>query len=245
MELNMDNIKSRDLIIFGVLLFSGLSIAGVCIGRGMYKSRTHDRYVTVKGLAEREVEPDLAIWPITFSVTGDSLNNINREIDKNRTVIISFLIKNGFDSSMISHSPPKITDTKAERYYGEKVTHQYRYIAHTTVTLRTQEVKNAKNAMEKAGDLVSSGVAISEQNWNNSTEFIFTNLNGIKPEMIEEATQNARETAQKFAQDSGSKIGKIRNASQGFFSISDRDRNSPDYKKIRVVTTIEYYLIDN
>lgn len=241
----MNNIKSRDMIITGFLLFLGLSMGGVCIGRGLYKSRIQDRYVTVKGLAEREVEANLAIWPITFSVTGDNLNSINSEIDKNRAVIIGFLNKSGFDSSMISHSPPKITDIKARPYYGEKTNHQYRYIAQTTVTLRTNNVKKTKEAMEKAGDLVSSGIVISEQDWNNSTEFIFTDLNGIKPEMIEEATQNAREAAKKFALDSGSKIGKIRNASQGFFTITDRDRNSPDYKKIRVVTTIEYYLIDN
>lgn len=236
--------KSKDVVIVGVLLFAGLSVGGMSIGHGMYKSRTQDRYVTVKGLAEREVEADLAIWPITFSVTGDNLDEITNGINKNRVTVVNFLKKNGFDSSMISHSAPKITDMNAEKYYSsEKI--RYRYIAQITVTLRTSDVRKVKETMEKAGELVSLGVVISDQSWNNTTEFIFTKLNEIKPEMIEEATKNARSSAQKFALDSGSKIGKIRNASQGFFSISDRDRNSPDYKNIRVVTTIEYFLIDN
>ena len=98
--------------------------------------------------------------------------------------------------------------------------------------------------MEKSGELVTKGIALSE-NWENRTEFLFTGLNKIKPEMIREATINAREAAETFAEDSGSKIGKIRKATQGFFSISDRDANSPDRKVVRVVTTLEYYLVDD
>lgn len=241
----MEGSSSRNFWILGLSIFVGLSVAGLSIGGGLYKSRIADRFVTVKGLAEREVEADLAIWPITFKVTGDDLISINRRIESNREIISNFLLARDFDSTMISHSAPEITDTKAERSYGPQETTPYRYIAQVTVTLRSKEVAKVKSAMERAGELISQGVVISEQNWRNSTEFLFVSLNDIKPEMIEEATRNAREAAEKFAEDSGSKIGKIRNATQGFFSINDRDRNSPDYKNVRVVTTVQYFLTDN
>ncbi len=98
--------------------------------------------------------------------------------------------------------------------------------------------------MEKSAELVGKGIVIAAQNWDTPTEFLFTSLNQIKPDMIDTATKNAREAAEKFAQDSDSRVGKIRRASQGYFSISERDRNSPDKRVVRVVTTVDYFLVD-
>ncbi len=221
-----------------------IGIAGISIGVGFYKGRTTDRYVTVKGLAEREVNANLAIWPITIKVADNNLIELQKEIDANRDVIKNFLIDAGFKKEQISYSAPKITDTEAEKRYGNELKSQYRYVAQTTVTARTENVSLVKRTMEESGKLVGQGIVLAAQSWQNPTEFLFTSLNDIKPEMIEEATKNARKAAEKFAKDSGSKVGKIRNASQGYFSISNRDQNSPEIKRIRVVTTVQYFLID-
>ncbi|MCD4813826.1 SIMPL domain-containing protein [bacterium] len=229
--------------IAGIAVGLGLIIAGMSLGSALYKIRSADRFVTVKGLAEKELPADLAIWPITFKVASNDLASLQSHIDEKRKIITAFLINSGFHDEMISNASPKITDTQAERHYGEKVRLTYRYLAETTLTLRSSDVARVKIGMEKTGELVKKGVVMVE-NWENRTEFLFTGLNKIKPEMIEAATLNAREAAKKFAKDSGSKLGKIRHANQGFFSIADRDRNSPEYKKIRVVTTVQYYLVD-
>jgi len=227
-------------IIIGVCI----GIAGISIGLGFYKGRTSDRYVTVKGLAEREVNADLAIWPITIKVADNVLSELQNEIDANREIINNFLMEAGFKKEQISYSAPKITDTEAEQQYGNVSRSQYRYTAQTTVTVRTQDVSLVKQTMEKSGKLVGQGIVLAAESWQNPTEFLFTSLNDIKPEMIEQATKNARQAAEKFAKDSGSKVGKIRNATQGYFSISNRDQNSPEIKKIRVVTTVQYFLVD-
>lgn len=227
-----------------VVIGGCIAIAGLCIGIGFYQGRSNDRYVTVKGLAEREVNADLAIWPITFKVTENDLRIVQKGIDKGRITITKFLTEAGFNQNDISYSAPKITDMEAERRYGNEVMSQYRYIAQTTVTVRSKNVDLASKSIEQSGKLVGEGIVLAAENWQAPTEFLFTSLNDIKPEMIEEATKDARKAAEKFAKDSGSKVGKIRNATQGYFSIEDRDRNSPQVKKIRVVTSVQYFLVD-
>jgi hypothetical protein len=227
-----------------IVLGVAIAIAGISIGVGFFKGRAGDRYVTVKGLAEREVNADLAVWPITFKVAENALGAVQSGIDESRQTITEFLMEAGLTEDQISYSAPKITDTQAERMYGNQSVSPYRYVAQATVTSRSSDVGLIKDTMERSGALVGKGIVLAEQSWQNPTEFLFTSLNDIKPEMIEEATKNAREAAEKFALDSGSKVGKIRNATQGYFSITDRDQNSPDVKSIRVVTTVQYFLVD-
>ena len=227
-----------------VVISIGLAVAGIATGLGFYKGRAYDRFVTVKGLAEREVMADLAIWPITFQAGDNDLGSLQNGIDESRRIITEFLLGNGFEIDQISYSAPVISDTRTQISYGKDVQSEFRYIARSTVTTRTGDIALVKETMEKSGELVGRGVVLGEQSWQNPTEFLFTGLNDIKPEMIQEATTSAREAAEKFAKDSGSKVGKIRNATQGYFSINDRDRNSPDVKKVRVVTTVQYYLVD-
>jgi hypothetical protein len=234
----------------GIAIALGMIIAGICIGIALSDVRTPDRFVSVRGLAEREVDADLAIWPIMFNETSDDLTVLQSAVESKRKIITDFLVGTGFNASEISYSVPRITDMKAQAQSlrlaisGTRAENIPRYASETTVTLRSSNVSGVKKAMESAGTLVGKGVALSSENYRYPTEFMFTKLNQIKPEMIEEATKNAREAADKFAKDSGSKVGKIRNASQGLFSITDRDRNSPERKIIRVVTTVEYYLVD-
>lgn len=240
----MSNLTNLKAVLFGLSIGLGILIAGIFMANALYKSRVADRYVTVKGLAEQEVDANLAIWPITYKDAGDDLLALQKTIDEKRMIISDFLIEKGFKEEDINHSSPKINDTYAEGYYGGQQQRGPRYRIQKTVTLRSSNVQMVKETMEKSGELVAKGIALSES-WENRTEFLFTSLNMIKPEMIKEATINAREAAETFAEDSGSKIGKIRKATQGFFSISDRDANSPERKIVRVVTTMEYYLVDN
>jgi uncharacterized protein len=227
----------------GLLIGLGIAFAGFSIGNAIFKSRLAERTVSVKGLAEKEVDADLAIWPITFKETGNDLSLLQKSIDTKREVITQFLESSGFARPEISYSASKINDTQAEMYANPTARPNFRYVAQATVTLRSNNVAGVKKTIENSGALITKGIGLAE-NWENRTQFLFTGLNAIKPEMIETATKSAREAAEKFAKDSESKVGKIRSASQGLFEITDRDPNSPDRKKVRVVTKVDYYLVD-
>jgi hypothetical protein len=230
--------------ILGLAVGLGICIAGLSVSNAVYKLRASQRFVTVKGLAEREVDADLVVWPLTFSVASNDLNDLQRQVDAKRQTVREFLTGAGFEEAEISQAAPRIRDTESEIQYGQNVPPKFRYIAQATSTLRTSKVPVAKAAIEKAGELVGKGIVLVGEDYGKTTEFLFTGLNEIKPAMIEEATKNARTAAEQFAKDSGSKVGKIRSASQGLFTITDRDMNSPDRKNVRVVTTVEYYLND-
>jgi hypothetical protein len=226
----------------GLLIALGIVIASVIFSRAFIEARAGERSVVVKGLAEREVDADLAIWPITFTETGNDLAALQQSIDSKRAMITKFLDTKGFTADEISQSAPRIRDNQAEAFVQKNDT-KFRYIAQVTVLVRSTKIHLIKSSMESAGELVAQGIVLASD-WQSRTEFLFAGLNLIKPAMIEEATKNARSVAEKFAQDSHSRLGKIRSASQGLFTITDRDLNSPDKKDVRVVTTVEYLLAD-
>jgi hypothetical protein len=228
-----------------ILITIGLSLAGYFIGNGIFKTKALDRYVTVKGLAEREVDANLAIWPISFSEASNDLNALQSELETNTFIIKAFLKERGFDDTEVSVGTQSITDFQASQYYGNAQQRKYRYLGKGKLTVRTTKVGQLVDALGNLSTLIGQGIILADENYYESkVQYLYTDLNQIKPEMIEEATINARQSATKFAQDSGSKVGKIRQANQGLFSINDRDFNSPHKKKIRVVTTVEYYLED-
>lgn len=233
--------NSLSSLILGFLVCTGLIIGGFFVGDGFYKAKKTERFVSVRGLAEREVPADLVVWPIVFKETGNDLSVIHKKIADNRGAIKQFLNASGFGAEEISESAPQITDFLAEQYSKGDVPANARYMAKASITLRTVNVEQAKKAMEKSVDLLSKGIVIS-QDYEQSIEYIFTSLNKIKPEMIVEATRNARKAAEQFARDSGSEVGSIKQAQQGLFTIENRDNNTPEFKKIRVVTTVDYYL---
>lgn len=235
----MTDRRTVAFLALGICLACGLIISSYFLSSAIKEIKMAERYVTVKGLSERIVEADLAIWSISFRNSANDLEELQRSIDDNKTKLYNFLLESGFPESEISSMPPQITDTQALPYYDAGKGREYRYVAVTRVTLRSGDVANVKKAMEKAGQLVSAGIAIGE---DSSTRFSFTKLNDIKPEMIAEATKNAREAAEQFARDSGSEVGAIRRATQGYFTIEDRDAGSPDFKIVRVVTTIDFFL---
>lgn len=198
-----------------------------------------DRFVEVKGLAEREVAANLAIWPISYSLTGADLEQLRQRLDRADESVVAFLKLNGFSDDEITRSPPRVTDRWLNCYDNQRP--DERYAAERTLTLRTDQVESARTAMGDAAELISQGVPLTP-NWGNTAEFLFTALDEIKPEMIAEATADARRAANQFAEDSGSRVGAIRTARQGYFTISERDPSSPHVKLVRVVTTIDYDL---
>lgn len=224
-----------------IVLAIGIATAGYFVGEGLFEARATQRYVTVKGLSERVVPADLAVWPIVFSVTADDLNTLQQRVDSTAEVVFEFLGER-FEDDAFGLSTPRITDYQQQAFAPGSRPPE-RFSAEATVTLRTGDIAAVQQTMQRAGELVKSGVALL-QGRGYRTEFFFTGLDEIKPEMIAEATQDARRAAEQFAEDSGSRVGSIRNAQQGYFSIQNRDSFSPEYKKIRVVTTIQYFLVD-
>jgi hypothetical protein len=239
----MKNTSVPAALVLGISLALGIVTAGYFVADAVFRIRAAERYVTVKGLDEREVQADLAIWPLMFTETANDLTDLQSRLDFDRQAIRKFLRSLGFDDGAVSEAPPLITDYHAQGYTGQNMPPN-RYRAEAVVTLRTADVALAKAAMEKSGELVKQGIVLAS-NYGRGTEFLFNGLNRIKPEMIAAATENARQAAEQFARDSGSRVGAIRSASQGLFTIRNRDVNTPEIKIVRVVTTVNYFLVDN
>lgn len=223
----------------GACIALALAFMAVSIKSGMLQFRDADRVVSVKGLAERTVEADLALWPINFSVLGNGLDRLQTEIEAQQSLIRSFLLLKGFADSEIQLSMPKITDQHANVYGSALPADRYR--AEATVLVRTQDVELVRSAMQSVGELVKSGVALT-QSYEFQPSFMFTGLESIKPDMIADATRDARAAADQFARDADASVGSIRRASQGYFSIEDVDPFTPETKRVRVVTSIDYIL---
>ena len=222
-----------------LIIAAAIIIAGAMLPISVSKLKSYDRTVDVRGLCEREVKADKVIWPITYKVVGDDLSETLKQTEKFNGLIMDFLQKGGITSGEISVSASQISDKFANEYgNNDRV---YRYLLTNVITVCSANVDAVLKLRSCQDELLKNGIALSE-NWENRTEFKFEALNDIKPEMIAEATASAREAAQKFAKDSQSKLGKIKKASQGVFSIEDRDSNTPELKKVRVVTSVTYYL---
>jgi uncharacterized protein len=225
--------------LIGLPLAIGIALAGWFVGHALFGARATERYVTVKGLAEREVGADLALWPIVFTVTADDLGTLQRRVDESTTKIGLFL-GNAFPAEAIAAGAPRITDREAQGMMQQGRAGE-RYVAEAAVTVRTEKIHAVRAALARSGELVGQGVALI-RSYEYNTQYLFTGLEKVKPEMIAEATRDARRAAEQFAKDSGSRVGAIRKAQQGLFNIEDRDPFSPEIKRIRVVTTIEFFL---
>ncbi len=232
----------QSAFILGLFLFLGLSVLGYFLGESAIRYKMFERTVSVKGLSEREYPADIVIWPIQFRSLSNDLEKLYDNLDHDSKIITDFLKMQGIAADEITVSQPFIEDKVAQSYNNQKVA--YRYTARETITVYSKQVKKVREAMNNITQLGKKGIAFSGNEYDNRSEYIFTRLNEIKPQMIEEATRNARIVAQKFAKDSNSVLGKIKRARQGQFSIMQRDRNNPHIKKIRVVSTVEYYLSD-
>lgn len=239
----MNDSVSKSVAILGGCVLVGLVALGWLLGHAALEVKALERTVVVKGLSEREVPADIAIWPLTFQEANGDLNGIFEAIQRKNTLVTEFLVGHGIPKEEITIAPPAVTDLYAQSY-GDKSHILYRYTGSSTVTVYSTKVDAVRAAMQDVIALGKKGVALSGEGYQGQTQFVFSGLSALKPDMIEEATRNARSVAEKFAADSDSRLGKIRSAQQGQFSIENRDSTTPHIKRVRVVSTVEYYLAD-
>ncbi|MCI6798472.1 MAG: SIMPL domain-containing protein [Spirochaetia bacterium] len=214
--------------------------SAVILSVGLSNIARADKTVSVRGLAEREVDADLAVWPLTFSLGSNDLTELQKDILAKTEIVKSYLAEYELSSDDFTVQSPSITDNSMNPYMDKNQV-RYTYIAETVVLVRSSKVEQVKKAQGDSLKLMSDGIAVSKD-YKSKISFEFTKLNDIKPQMIAEATKNARTAAEQFARDSGSKVGKIKRASQGLFSIEDAAADLSERKTIRVVTTVEYLL---
>ena len=253
----MDNKKAVVILVCAILI--GTLAGSFILGKSLENFRQADRYVTVKGFAEREVKADLAVWPIKVRVASNDLTEASRSIEVQKNKVVQFLVKHGFDSKEIIQQDLRVSDKQATEYGLTNMKDLLRYIVEATILLRTKNVDKADEVSRMTDELVRAGVVLSTKNeWQGvGPKFIFTQLNSIKPDMMAEATRNSKTAAVQFAHESGSTLGAIRKASQGLFSIEERDSfsvgqaeggggyamgSSDPFKRVRVVVTVDYFL---
>jgi hypothetical protein len=238
-------------LILGLLIGAGAAAGGFFIGSGFDQARA-ERYVTVKGLVERDVTADLALWTISYTASGANLNSTNTQLQQDQKIVAAFAQAHGFDPSEIEIQPATVTDAFADAYQGNRPDPSQRYVVKGGMRIRSAKVAKVEQASQDTGDLIKQGVALGE-NYPQAPQYFFTKLNEIRPSMLADATRSARAVAEQFAADSHSRLGPIRRANQGVFQITGRDASgdqaqgdeqSSVAKKVRLVSTVDYYLLD-
>ena len=223
----MENIKNNWVLVFGgvLLVFSFLTFAAA---QNFSKQQS---YVEVKGLSEKIVKADTAIWSINFDVKSNNIDSLYSDIEKNTKAINAFLVAKGFDAAEINVAPTNIyQDTYKDALF--------RYNSTTQLSVYTKKVDLVKSSSKDTLSLVKQGITMSQ----NSISFEFSDINSVKPEMLAEAIKNAKDSASQFAKESGSRLGGVSRGNQGVFDITDKDPGSPEWKKIRVVSTLRFLL---
>jgi hypothetical protein len=235
--------KRNIVLLAAAVLAIGMIAGGYLLGDGLKRAHLADRAVTMRGLAERNVTADLATWTINFTAQGTELDAVRAESDRDAATVLAFLRQAGFPAQAVTDAGGSVNQFYDTNRGANQVTINRR------IQLRTNDVMRARAAYARQFELIRGGVATQE---GSGIQYSFTQLNSIKPAMIAEATQNARRAAEQFAHDSGTGVGGIRSATQGYFSIGARDGdateegggggNDSPFQKVRVVTTIEFYL---
>lgn len=224
------------------ILAVSIAFLGLCIKWGIDDFANKDRNVTVKGLAEKEVEADKVTWPIPTKELGNDLPELYQRINTTTAKVKAFLKQHGIKDDEINVNAPVVIDLNADQYSNNN--RGFRYNITSTITVTSQNVKLVRSIMAKQGELLKQGVAVLDGGYENRITYEYMGFKKMKPQMMQEAIKNAEATAQEFATNSNSKLNKITKADQGQFSIDDRDANTPYIKKVRVVTTITYSLKD-
>lgn len=230
---------NRRWLISASIMALGLIAGGYLLGDGLTRAKAADRSVTVRGLAERDVKADLATWTIAYSATAGDLATAQASVDRDSSAIRAFFKELGFPDDAIQP-----TGVNVSNFTNNGV---QQFTVRQRMTLRTTDIARAERAVKRQFDLVRRGVVLEE---GSGIAYTFTKLNDIKPAMVAEATKDARSSAQQFAKDSATSVGGIKQATQGYFSVEARDGDSgggwgvsdTPYKKVRVVTTVDFYL---
>lgn len=232
----------KNYIIESIIIAIGLFLIALFLKNGLEDFSNKDRVVNVKGLAEMEVAANKVTWPLMYKEIGNDLTALYNKINSSNESIVNFLKENGLEENEITVNAPEIVDMNADRYSSNQ--NNYRYNVTQIITVASTKVDLVRQLINEQSELLKQGIAITGGDYIYRVQYEYTDLNSIKPQMIEEATKNARSAAEKFASDSESKLGKIKRASQGQFSITNRDEFTPYIKKVRVVTTIDFFLED-
>jgi len=238
--------SSRAVLLGAVAIFSmGMTTSGYVLGDGLRRAKMAERTVTVRGVSERDVTADLATWTVDFSQEGDDLGPVQQSVDRQAQAVRAFFLRVGFNSDEVTDSDVSVTRQRAADS-GGKATGPDKLTVKRSIQLRTDNVLRARAAYARQAELLRDGVELSGSN----ITYTFTRLNELKPQMIAEADRNARRSAEQFAHDSGADVGRIKTASQGYFSVGPRDGEECDdcnssggsspFQKVRVVTTIDY-----
>jgi hypothetical protein len=226
----MEKIKTKNnFVIVGIVVL--IIIMSVTVFWSARDFSKQGSYVEVKGLSERIVKADIAIWSMNFEVKSNNIDTLYADTEKNITVIKAFLKEKGFDTSEINVAPINIyQDTYKDALF--------RYNSTNQISVYTKKVDLAKSASNETLLLVKRGVVLNQ----NSITFDFSDINSIKPEMLTDAIRNAEATAKQFAENANATLGAVVRGNQGVFDITDKDPGSPEYKKIRLVSTLRFLL---
>jgi hypothetical protein len=241
---NCSRTKCCTYVVAALLLAAGIGFAGWSVKKGLETFRMEDRVVSVKGLAEKDVEADLAIWTLSTTSTANELSAVITQTENNKKIILAFLEHTGFTKEEIEISPVQSQDLLAQAYRPENID-QGRYIVTQNINIRTNDMAKMEKALANAGSLLQQGVTLSN---TQPPVYMFTKLNDIKPAMLAEAIKNARTSAEEFARDSGENVGGIKMAYQGMFQILPRDpvqyvsEQNQRYKTVRVVSKVDFFV---
>lgn len=228
--------KERTLLFAALILAVGVALSGFCIAGGIRHYADKDRSVAVKGLSTREVMADHVIWPMDFSIRGNNLPALYSELSQQQKQIVDFFVEQGFAREDIAEGKVSVNNNW-ENYYNQRP--EFNYTMTASIVISTDNVELVRRSQNCPSQLLARGIILHSSDW--SIDYQYNGLSELKPSMIEEATKNARAVAQKFADDANCRLGSIRRANQGQFSI-DSDSNCPWIKNVRVVTTVDYYL---
>ena len=237
-ETTSSNVARGAALIVGALLLAlGIYAGGFFIGQGIANWNSGRRIISVKGLSEREVPASVAVWTIGYVASGNDLDAINRKLGDSTKAVVAFLKHAGFEEKDMAVQPPALRDASMEPREKDTPPPPERFRAEQSVLLRTSKVDLIKPALASASTLMTNGVLLSGGCQPN---YLYNQLNEIKPTMIQEATKNARVAADQFSRDSQTRLGKLRNASQGWFQVENRDVATPERKVVRVVVDVDY-----
>jgi uncharacterized protein len=231
--------REAGLLGAAALLAGGMALAGLALGSGIKHSHRGERSVTVRGLAERDVTADLAVWTLSFAANADNLAAAQAKVERDAGLIRAFFTRQGFPADAVQVSGVQVARETEDKHV--------RFVVRERITLRSTDVHRVEDAVHHQFDLVRRGVFLEE---GSKANFLYTQLNKVKPEMVAQATRDARASAEQFARDSESELGGIRTANQGYFEVTARAGDASEgwgaaetpFKKLRVVTTVTYLL---
>ena len=239
-------------VIVGLCLLLGLAVAGYFVGKGGTRFRSDVRIVTVKGLVEREVKADQAVWTLGLRRASESLQDAHTRISADRDATVAFLRGKGFAEAEIERQPTRTVDKLAREYGQPQAADRFRYVVTTSVIVKTPNVDLVRAALGSTEELLKSGVVLDgEREGAANPRYVVSKFNDLRPGLLADATKNARATAQQFAADAGAQVGAIRSANQGsiqIFGVDGHDESGPfsptssPMKRIRVVSTFEFDL---